>query len=233
MTRVCVVGGGRAGLSACAEAATNGDEVSLFERGPLSGSEGHVAMLESQGVQIRTEEPVLSVGASYMATPRGSVAFDSVVIATGCRPLRRPFPGHKKAGVILLDHPDSLIEKGMDRPGAHRVVVSGSGLPALRVADRLAVAGRRVTLLTNRPAPQAFLNPEVSSQLRGAAEERGVSILDSELARVLGLEEVEAVLAGGSLIPCDLLVTVPAMVPNVAWFRQSRTRVAPSWWIPS
>ncbi len=229
MVRVCVVGGGQAGVSAAFEAATSGARVTLLERSPRLRGEhssqsefvkvcayGKMESVQSLGVELKLEEPVVKVGASCtVRTSRATTAYDAIVLATGSRLSFKPFPGIRKPGVISLDRPDALDPLKDRYPAARSVVVSGSGLSALKVADKLSGEGRRVALLTRGGGADDLLSPEAASLLRSAAAEAGVSFVNSEVDRALGLEAVEAVLAGGRVLPCDLLVIVPEMVPFV------------------
>ena len=124
------------------------------------------------------------------------------------------FPGRRKQGVVILDNLEAYADLGRESSSMAHVVVKGEGVQALRVADGLSGAGRKVTLLA-APWVGGFASEEVRNVVRDAAAENGVSIIDSKLDGAVGCGRVEAVIADGTVFPCDTLAVLPLRAPHV------------------
>ncbi|AQA25220.1 flavin oxidoreductase / NADH oxidase family protein [Rhodococcus sp. MTM3W5.2] len=154
--RVCVVGGGPAGLQAAATAAQRGHRVTLFERDARTGGQVRVAAgaagraefgelvrnLEAEcarsGVEVRT-------GVDVDANLLRSLAPDAVIVATGARPRRPVWAG---ASARVVDVRDVL--EGRVEPGGRVLVIDELGFhQATSVAESLAERGCVVTVATN------------------------------------------------------------------------------------
>lgn len=132
MTRVVVIGGDAAGMSAAAQASRGRDPVELvvFERGEhtsyaacglpylvggvVSDADRLVARTPAQhranGIDVRTGHEVVALDCAMQEVEVRSVtggpttrhAYDHLVVATGAEPLRPPLPGVDAAGVFGL-----------------------------------------------------------------------------------------------------------------------------------
>ncbi|HKT22831.1 MAG TPA: FAD-dependent oxidoreductase, partial [Nitrososphaerales archaeon] len=173
--------------------------------------------------QARASPPGVSraFGTRVVSVDRGSAATasggrldaDAFVFAAGSSFERVSFEGRTKAGVRILESPESYAGLGRALAGVGRAVVAGEGARALQVAERVAAGGRRVTVLISSwqhgpPGP-------IAAQVIGdAARARGVALERGRVVRALGPRNVEAVLAGGEVVPCDSLAVVPRRVPG-------------------
>jgi pyruvate/2-oxoglutarate dehydrogenase complex dihydrolipoamide dehydrogenase (E3) component len=211
MVRVCVVGAGRAGVEAAAEAARRGAQVTLLERSDgllphrstwpgfvLSPSSGQAPLLPDSlaAVDVAYSRPAIAVRPGSVVTPDGEVRFDRVVVATGSRQVFRTFPGFTKEGVIPLDSLARFVELGRQRSSLGKIVVCGVGPTSLRLADALSGEGRHVTLLCPGRKILNELHPDLDAMVRLNARHNGVSIVDEAILRAFGYRAVEAVLAG-------------------------------------
>jgi NADH oxidase (H2O2-forming) len=231
LRRVCVVGGGPAGVEAALAGAREGATVALFEgsprlptprsewpeliRGPRSSAGEAQAGLAEAGVDVRYEEPVSEVGRDLaVVSPSGRHRFDSVVVSTGttCAPMA--FPGSTKPGVHTLASQASHSELREACIGYSRVVLAGTGWTVLGVAERLAEKGIQVTI----SAPGGVLLSRFCAQVQRfvltAASERGISVRGSPIRKAIGVDRVEAAFVGGEVLPCDGVVVVPRRVPS-------------------
>ncbi|SEK79115.1 mycofactocin system FadH/OYE family oxidoreductase 2 [Rhodococcus maanshanensis] len=154
--RVCVVGGGPAGLQAAATAAQRGHRVTLFERDARIGGQVRAAAaaagraefgdlvrnLEAEcaryGVEVRT-------GVDVDADLLRSLAPDAVIVATGARPQRPRWAGESARVVDVRD-----VLEGRADPGGRVLVIDELGFhQATSVAESLAERGCAVTVATN------------------------------------------------------------------------------------
>ncbi|HEV2138641.1 MAG TPA: NAD(P)/FAD-dependent oxidoreductase [Nitrososphaerales archaeon] len=228
MTKVAIIGAGTAGYEAAAEASRNEAEVVLLERSDSWEPSWHSwpDLLHSpehserpptlpNDVELIHGADVTSIGPGSFLTADGRRAkFDSVVIGSGGEFMSVVFPGRRKRGVVILDNLETYAELGRERSSMARVVIRGEGVHALQVADGLSGIGRKVTLLAASRI-EGFASEEVGDVVRDAAAGNGVSIIDSKLDGAVGCGHVEAVIAGGTIVPCDTLAVLPARGPRV------------------
>ena len=112
-----------------------------------------------------------------------------------------------------MDGAEKYEDLGRKCRSLDRAVVVGEGYRGLEVADRLCSFGVRVLLVISCWQYEAPAQVVVDV-FEDAARERGVEFQRGEVSRAVGSRRVEAVVAGGSVIPCDTLVIVPFRVPN-------------------
>lgn len=144
--------------------------------------------------------------------------YGKLVLATGSKPLRPPFPGGDLAGVATFrDTTDVQTLRSHARRGA-RIVVIGGGLLGLEAAHGLAKAGGQVTLLhlVDR-LMERQLDAEGAALLASAITARGIAVrLGAVTKGFIGTGKVEGVaLEDGTLIPADLVVIAIGVRPNI------------------
>ena len=230
MVEVCVVGGGTSGCEAAAEASARGAEVTVVEREEgadvpwkswpdlIQGRKHGVKRdgrrpLGSRSPKVLLAEAVRS-GPGYVETKAGRVNSDFVVLATGSSFEPPGFQGFRRPGVLTLDSRPSYEELGRTSDSTSRVVVAGEGVRSLEVADRLSAKGLRVKVFVSswqsRPP-----SPLVAEVLYDKARRSGVTVVPGSVTRALGEARLEAVLADGTVTPCDTLVFVPRRFPRI------------------
>ena len=232
MARVCVVGGGTAGIAAAKEAALRGAEVTVLERSgeweppsrtwtalishPTRTGRPPEGPGSTGGVDLRLGVWAKSASPESIVTSKGGrILADSVVIATGAQPVPMAFEGRRKRGVMILDRPEAYAELG-DRLGSvSQAVIAGEGREGLRVAEKLMGGGRRVLQFASfwqNPGP----SPPVLEVIRDAAARGGTVLSEGRLERALGSTAVEGAVVDGRVVPCDTLVVIPLRRPAPA-----------------
>ncbi|MPZ84890.1 MAG: FAD-dependent oxidoreductase [Actinophytocola sp.] len=178
--RVLVVGGGPAGIEAACAAASVGHRVTLVEaERELGGALRLAARLPMRtGFRLMIDQLAAAVrhhGVDVrLGTPAGSALlggepggdWDHVVLATGAAPT----PDADDEA-----YPTVSVQQAVERPettGAHVVIIDEDGTTtALALADLLLGHGRRVTLVTDRPALSwrvpVYTRPALLDRLRG------------------------------------------------------------------
>lgn len=230
MAKVCVIGAGCAGVQAATEAARRGAEVTLFERTeegippkiswpdfilPPQSTEASQQRVSVDGsIEVSYSNPVLRVRPCSVTTSEGERQFDKVVVTTGSSPVLDAFPGFRKPGVITLDSFSGFSELCARASSISDAVVIGEGPTSLRVADSLCGGCRRVSLARHCGTMLKELPPDLDSILLTGAIRGGVRVLSAAVRRAFGYQVVEAVVAGGEVIPCDTVAVVPGEVPN-------------------
>jgi nitrite reductase (NADH) large subunit len=147
-----------------------------------------------------------------------ALPYGKLVLATGSKPLKPPFPGGDLPGVATFrDTADVGMMRAYAERGA-RIVVIGGGLLGLEAAYGLSRAGGKVTLLhlVDR-LMERQLDAEGAGLLAAAITARGIDIrLSSATKGFVGTDKVEGVeLQDGSVIPADLVVIAIGVRPNI------------------
>ncbi|PZR83756.1 MAG: assimilatory nitrite reductase large subunit [Stutzerimonas stutzeri] len=179
------------------------------------------AWWQARGVSMLYGKPVtrLNRAAKSVTLADGlALPYGKLVLATGSKPLKPPFPGGELPGVATFrDTADVEAMRGYAERGA-RIVVIGGGLLGLEAAYGLARAGGKVTLLhlVDR-LMERQLDAEGAGLLAAAMAQRGIAVrLNASTKGFVGRDKVEAVeLADGTLIPADLVVIAIGVRPNI------------------
>ena len=155
--KVCVVGGGIAGLKAAYTAAERGHQVILFEKEDCLGGQLVFADTDTYKTDIRryknnmikrvVEHPNVEVRLNCAATPEmvdGENPY-AVIVAVGAETRKPAIPGVDKP------HALTVLEayKEPQRLGDH-VIIVGSGMTACEVGLHLSRTGKKVTIVGRR-----------------------------------------------------------------------------------
>jgi NAD(P)H-nitrite reductase large subunit len=150
-----------------------------------------------------------------------SLSYDRLLLACGAGTVEPEVPGLKGPGVVgFRDLADAEKIRGLVVAG-NRALVLGSGFVAMEAVEALAEVGMDVSVVvrTERILRRLF-DAEVADAVETDVAGHGVTFLkNSDLARVErdadgGL--VAALMADGSRVECDLIVTAIGMRPNVS-----------------
>jgi NADPH-dependent 2,4-dienoyl-CoA reductase/sulfur reductase-like enzyme len=146
-----------------------------------------------------------------------TIAYDSILIATGARPRRLAIPGADGPRVFYLrDIDDSLALRQQLRPGA-RVAVIGAGFIGLEIAAIARKQGAEVIVLELAPQVLARVAaPEIGEYLLTLHRNNGVEIRTG--VAVTSIEDTGSELrihtADGEMVPADLATIGIGSVPN-------------------
>jgi len=192
-----------------------------YSRPPLSkellrGDESAPLTLKADlsDVEVLLGQTATGLDASAVRTDHGRVTADAVVVATGATPVRLPGPGRQR---VLRTHADALDLRGELGPGVRLVIIGASWIGA-EVATTASNLGCHVTCLEAGPAPlHAALGFDVG--VKTAEWWQDVDLrLDTPVCSV---EHDGVLLATGSLIPADIVLTCVGVRPEVAWLTGS------------
>ncbi|UDY23474.1 NAD(P)/FAD-dependent oxidoreductase [Nocardioides sp. Kera G14] len=235
MRRIVVVGNGIAGLTAAdtlrdagfdGELTIVGDEPA-YSRPALSKAllrndlTAHELPPTTHGATelIGVRATALSVESREVTLDDGELLpFDGLVIATGSRARRlSDLPGE----LTLRGLSDALAlrDRVAERPS---VLVIGGGPLGMEVASGCLEAGCAVTLVSQGMPLVAQLGPHLADVFVAAARAHGLTIVESAGARLEERDGVTvAVLAEGSVIGAELVVSAVGDVPNTEWLASS------------
>ena len=132
-----------------------------------------------------------------MRTQSGAVErYDTLIIATGSRPILIPVPGAELPGVVTFRDLDDVNAMLAAAEKGGNAVVIGGGLLGLEAAAGLAAKGHEdVTVVHLMPTlMERQLDPNAAYLLQKAIEKRGIEILtEANTNAILGSDKVEAV----------------------------------------
>jgi 3-phenylpropionate/trans-cinnamate dioxygenase ferredoxin reductase subunit len=238
---VVVVGAGLSGSRTCTElrklgypgpVVLIGDEASLpYDRPPLSKavirgkreSKPLKAAYDDLRIDIRlgvTAEGLDLVN-HRLLTSAGPVDFSNLVIASGAAPVRLPGAGEQ---LVLRTDAEAAALRDRLTPGAHVVVIGASWIGA-EVAHAALERGCRVTGVEYHNAPlAAALGDEIG--------ERFATWWDSADLRtgqtVAAVEPDGVHIAGGEVVPADVVVTGIGVRPATGWLAGSGLDLLPA-----
>ncbi|WP_406632502.1 NAD(P)/FAD-dependent oxidoreductase [Pseudarthrobacter quantipunctorum] len=255
MRRIVVVGNGIAGLTACDSLRDAGFDGELtvvgaephrpYSRPALSkallhgvegGSTGGTndGGLAAHGLPAPTHgaTELLGVGVAGLDAGAkvvrldggGELPYDGLVIASGSR-ARRLSPGQAAREFTLRTIEDAILlrERVASRPS---VVVIGGGPLGMEVASGCLDAGCDVTLVSDVPPLQRQLGGHLSRIFVDAATRRGLRLARGGKARLEGSGGgTHVVLADGTRLEAELIVTAIGDEPNVEWLGGSNLLV--------
>lgn len=148
-----------------------------------------------------------------------TLAYGSLLLATGATPRTLRLPGSDLAGVSTfrtLD--DSRRLRGSLAVGGKNVVMIGSGWIGMELAAAAATYGNNVTLLGLEEIPLAgAIGPDLGRFFRGIHEANGVSFRLPASARELtgaGGAVTGVVTDSGDVLPADIVVIAVGVVPE-------------------
>lgn len=170
-----------------------------------------------QRIEVNCSEWVnrIEADSKQICTDKSIVKYDRLILATGSRPLVPQIPGSDLPGNFVVKSPrdiDRLLEK---RP--RRAVVVGSGNIGVEVAEALQLKGCEATIIEMQPRilPRLF-DPYPASLIQKLLEAHGIRIMTGEqVLEVAGKEQVQGVVTGSGIIPCEAVIWGVGAKPNI------------------
>ena len=153
--------------------------------------------------------------------PAEPLPFDSLVIATGARPVKPPLPGIDIEGVFTLRtlEDGESLKRAIDAGGVRSAVVIGGGYIGLEMAEAFAARGITVTVIELLPNLLSTYDPEIAALVEEELLRSGVVVRKG--VRVEGFEpaangrRLGYVLAGGQRLETDLALVAVGVRPAV------------------
>ncbi len=175
--RVAIVGGGPGGMEAARIAALRGHQVTLFEKtGELGGAILYCCPVTVKNKMrwyadwLRLQVKQLGIDVRMKVSPGAEelMGFDAVILATGGRVARPDVPG---VGLPLVKTFEDALRCRMESCQFHyegkqppadfgeHVLIWGDHFGAADAAEKLAVDGHKVTIVTENSAFAAWMEP--------------------------------------------------------------------------
>jgi len=193
------------------------------ERGTyLRKSPTHFSDLNINQVSARVKG-VDSAAKKVLLDNGDSLAFDTLLIATGSHPLRPPIAGIESEGV----HPcwtlkDARAIMALAKPGA-RVLQLGAGFIGCIIMEALAARGVRLSVVEmgDRMVPR-MMGPTAGGMIRDWCESKGVEVFTG--TRVESIEPgtpLTVHLSNGKTMQADLVISAAGVRPAIGFMENS------------
>lgn len=149
------------------------------------------------------------------------VGFDTLVLATGARPVVPKIEGLGLNGVYTVRFLDGAVKLKEDLARSKRVTIIGAGYIGLELAESFKRAGKEVTVLELLPRPMPNIDPELAEIVSRELKKNGVRLeLNKRVVGLKGDGRVEKVVTEDVEYETDLAVIAIGVKPNVALARR-------------
>lgn len=263
MARVVIIGGDAAGMSAAAQASRGREapELVVFERGHhtsyaacglpyfvgglMRGADDLVARTpeehRARGIDVRVRHEVTAIDLDRRVVEVRDLdhavtshePFDHLLVATGARPIRPPFPNLDAAGVTGIQTiPDAvgLDELLRDRP-PRRAVVVGGGYIGLEMVEALLLRGVDVTVVEQADQPMPTLDADMAARVADGVRGLGVDLRLGEAVQgfeIDGEGRVRAVATTAGEIEAEVVVLGLGVRPNSTLAAEAGIPIGPT-----
>jgi len=175
-------------------------------------------LLSHEVLSIDTQDKKLEV--KNLKTGEASwLEYDSLVIATGSRPIILPIPGANELlgrGVYVFTNPEEAQELKEAALKSKKAVVVGGGAIGLEIAFALKELGLEVGVTKRSPPPfPRNLDPDMGKLIREYLDSEGLEIwFGKGIDGINGTDRVESVEIAGETIPTDIVVMAVGVAPE-------------------
>lgn len=175
----------------------------------------NVRVAHVQSVQSATKTIVLDDGEA--------VLFDTLLVATGSRPVTPPIPGIKSEGVHRCwTLADARAIMALAKPGA-RVLQLGAGFIGCIIMEALAARGVKLSVVEmgDRMVPR-MMGPTAGGMIRDWVDAKGVEVFTS--TKVESIEPgapLTVKLSNGKTMQTDLVISAAGVRPAIGYLENS------------
>jgi CoA-dependent NAD(P)H sulfur oxidoreductase len=241
VTRLVVIGGGAAGMSAASAArrVDPGLEVVVCEAGSFAAygmcgipyflggvvprAENLLAYPPSEfsgrrGIDLRLNTRVEALDAvrrQVILAGTRPLGYDVLVVASGADPVRPPVPGLDHPRVFTIRSLDEAIElrRVLDGGTVRRAIVVGAGYIGLETAEALVCAGVEVEVIEALPHVLATVDEPIGELARAELERHARLRLGTRLEAVHAEAQTLTAVVDGTEVATDLVVIAAGIRP--------------------
>jgi len=254
VTRLVVIGGGAAGMSAASAArrVAPGLDVVVCEAGGFAAYGmcgipyflgGTVRRAESllayppeefrdrRGIDLRLFTRVTGIDPATrrVRVGRQDLGYDALIVASGADPVRPPVPGLGHDRVFTVRSLDEAIRlrRLLDGGAVRRAIVVGAGYIGLETAEALVCTGADVEVIEALPRVLGTVDEPVAD-LVAAELTRHVRLrLGARLEAVLSRDGGLTAVVDGTALDADLLIVATGIRPATGLLAQAGARCLP------
>lgn len=196
----------------------NVDERGIYLRKGAS----HFADLKVNVVRARVTS--VQIATKTVALDNGqSLAFDTLLVATGSHPIRPPIPGIGSAGVHAcwtLDDARKIM--ALATQGA-RVLQLGAGFIGCIIMEALAARGVKLSVVEmgDRMVPR-MMGPTAGGMIRDWCEAKGVQVFTgTKVESITPGTPLQVKLSNGQTMEADLVISAAGVRPAIGYLENS------------
>jgi NADPH-dependent 2,4-dienoyl-CoA reductase/sulfur reductase-like enzyme len=158
-----------------------------------------------------------------MLADGSTLAFDTLLIATGSSPISPPIPGIDKPGVRAcwtLDDARAIAQRATQ--GA-RVLQMGAGFIGCIIMEALAARGVQLTVVEmgDRMVPR-MMGPTAGGMIKDWCVAKGVTVhTGTRVEAIEGDAPMRVKLSGGLQVDADLVISATGVRPNIGFLEHS------------
>ncbi len=193
------------------------------ERGTyLRKSPTHFADLRIDVVQAKVT--AVDAAARTVALDNGqSLAFDTLLLATGSHPVSPPIPGIKSEGVhTCWTLEDARKIAALATKGA-RVLQLGAGFIGCIIMEALAARGVQLSVVEmgDRMVPR-MMGPTAGGMIRDWCEAKGVQVFTgTRVESITAGKPLQVLLSNGKTVEADLVISAAGVRPAIGYLEKS------------
>lgn len=190
----------------------------LLRQDLVQGGAADLAERFNVDVWARCTALGIDPAAKVLHTARGTLAYRSLVLASGARAGKPVSVGPESLPHLSINHLDDYIEFRAKVPCQGRVLIVGAGLVGCELAHDLAIAGASVTVVESASEILGGRLPKtIAAGLRQALASRGVKF---HLGTTLVADQGHACprwveLTSGVGLACDAVLFATGLTPDV------------------
>jgi NAD(P)H-nitrite reductase large subunit len=195
----------------------------IDERGTyLRKSPTHFADLKIDVVQAKVT--AVDAAAKTVALSDGqSLAFDTLLIATGSHPVHPPIPGIDSEGVATCwTLEDARKIAALATKGA-RVLQLGAGFIGCIIMEALATRGVELSVVEmgDRMVPR-MMGPTAGGMIRDWCEAKGVQVFTgTKVEHITAGKPLQVKLSNGKTVEADLVISAAGVRPAIGYLKES------------
>lgn len=194
-------------------------EEGLFEKGRDFFEENGAVLLTDRVTQVSSEKNQLTLGGG------STINYDSLLVASGGKPILPNWPGIQFGGISTLYTLDDAKKVSKLVEEATNALVIGGGTIAMKVVPILRKLGLKVTLVEKASHlwPRTF-DKKASEIVENSLGEGGAEVLlNEEGVELQGKDgKIRSVsLKSQRTLPCDLFLVTMGMQPRIDFLRGS------------
>ncbi|WP_101698239.1 FAD-dependent oxidoreductase [Clostridium minihomine] len=152
-------------------------------------------------------------------------SYDKLILSPGAEPVRLPIPGTDALGVFTLRTiPDALgIKKFIQTNQVKNAVIAGGGFIGLEMAENLAQAGLKTTLVEAADHVMAALDYDMACEVQQYLHHKGVElVLSQRIQEIVPKEgELQVQLENGTVLSAGLVLLAAGVRPETKLAREA------------
>ncbi|EZH66223.1 NADH dehydrogenase [Bacillaceae bacterium JMAK1] len=176
------------------------------------------------GIDARTNSEVTSIDCEEkVAYVQGedtqeTVAYDTLLIATGASPIVPDIPGKDLKGTHTLKTIPDLQNLQKELPDVSHITIVGGGYIGLELTEALVTQGFDICLIQRNEQVAPGMDHQLVEHLHEEARFHNVELrLSEQIEAVQGTTRVQSVKTDKGEIPTDLVVFATGIEPNTAF----------------